>query len=85
MDKEAAAGKGGTAGVTSDGELGPRAASKKAGYAGAGLRSGSFHGLSRRSGPGAWLLKPSFAGCLLAHKLLTILQSSAVVAEIVKI
>ena len=46
--------KGATAGAGSDGELGPQAVSRKAGYAGPGPRSGSFHGLSRRSGPGAW-------------------------------
>ena len=48
--------KGATAGAGSDGELGPQAASRKAGYAGPGPTSGSFHRLSRRSGPGGWPL-----------------------------
>ena len=41
--------KGATAGAGSDDELGPQAVSRKA-------ESGSFHGLSRRSGPEAWPL-----------------------------
>ena len=47
---------GATTGAGSDGGLGPRTgrpAGRKAGRAGAGPRSGSFHGLRRRSGPGA--------------------------------
>ena len=48
---------GATAGAGSDCELGPQAMSRKAGYAGRGQRSGSFQGLSRRSGPGAWASK----------------------------
>ena len=48
--------KGATAGADGDGELGPQAVSRKAGYAGPGPRGGSFHGPSRRSGPGTWPL-----------------------------
>ena len=46
-------GKGAAAGAVGDGELGPGAASRKAGHAGPGAWGGGFQGLSRR-GAGAW-------------------------------
>ena len=51
-----------TAGAGSDSELWPQAASRKASYVEPGQKSWSFHGLSWRSGPGAWQLpaRPSY-------------------------